>query len=224
MSDVFLSYSTKDKVIAGNAQRALARYGLDGFLAHESIQVSSEWQKRILQELNQCKMLIAVVTDEFSKSDWTGHEIGMAMQRKIVIAPIMIDKFMPKGFLAGFQAEQLDSSIALSSIRYPEVTINKILLDAISQHPTFALSIIDNLIAGIRDASSFDYAGYIAEVLAACGNLIGSKADWVFEYCLRNGQVYDSGSARPFLKSIWEQNVTHMNDDLKPRVLKKFEF
>ena len=47
---VFMSYQTADKLIAARIAALLARLGYPAFMAHEDIEVSTEWREHILSQ------------------------------------------------------------------------------------------------------------------------------------------------------------------------------
>ena len=75
--EVFLSYHHKDKTLAGKIKKRLDTLGFDAFLAHEDIDVSVESNREILRRLESCSVLIAIVTRNFSRSEWTNQEVGI---------------------------------------------------------------------------------------------------------------------------------------------------
>ena len=68
---LFLSYSHKDKRIAGAIKEAFNHYGMEAFLAHEDIQIGQDWRNTILNNLKQFDVFVAVISKNFTESDWT---------------------------------------------------------------------------------------------------------------------------------------------------------
>lgn len=63
---LFISYSYKDKKLAGELKEALGEeYGFQVFLAHETISVSTKWEKEIMRNLRNCDALVALLTKSF---------------------------------------------------------------------------------------------------------------------------------------------------------------
>jgi hypothetical protein len=111
---VFLSYSTKDKVLARQIKIHISRKGYSVFLAHEDLKISQEWISEIRKELRLCDVYVALLTENFRKSEWTDQEAGYALSRskrkekKCVILPITVHPIKsPHGFLKAFQALRL---------------------------------------------------------------------------------------------------------------------
>ena len=70
----------------------LANYGIASFVAHKDIEPMWEWELEIRRALFSMDFLIALLTEEFSNSNWTDQEIGVAYGRRIPIIPIRIGK------------------------------------------------------------------------------------------------------------------------------------
>jgi hypothetical protein len=106
---VFISYSTTDKIIARKVKDILNEYSIEGFLAHEDINVSQEWKDRIIQELSESNVLVPLLSESYKKSDWAPQEIGMAFARgnDIVFIPLLLDTTIPFGFISHIQGKRL---------------------------------------------------------------------------------------------------------------------
>src|SRR5258706_15187652 len=81
----FLSYSGKDRKLAGELKEGLEACGLSVFLAHEDIEPSVEWQTRILAELSTVDVFLPLLTSNFRESLWTDQESGVAVGRRCII-------------------------------------------------------------------------------------------------------------------------------------------
>jgi len=105
---IFLSYSSLDKKLAGKIHIYLQNeFGIEVFLAHHDIKPATSWIDEIKKNLYKCNVLIALLTENFYKSEWTQQEIGFALCRNIFIIPINAGE-IPKGFLNIVQAIRLD--------------------------------------------------------------------------------------------------------------------
>ena len=105
--EVFLSYNTADRSLAGKIGKQLEALGFAAFLAHEDIEVSVEWRAEILRHLDSCSGLIAIVTENFSRSKWTNQEVGIAMGKgKPVVSLVFGESGILPGFLESLQGIQ----------------------------------------------------------------------------------------------------------------------
>ena len=105
-AEVFISYSSKDKVLAGDIKRLLEKHdGIRCFLAHDDIIPGSEWEKEILSNLETCQVFLSLQTDNLTHSYWCQQESGFLLPRKIPVIPIVPDGVgKPVGFHAKYHA------------------------------------------------------------------------------------------------------------------------
>jgi hypothetical protein len=99
---IFISYSTKDKDNVGDLAAQLEMWGYDVFRAHDSIEISKSWRQAILKQIRERPFFIAFLTADFSQSEWTDQEIGIAIATKRKIIGLQLDA-KPYGFLADYQ-------------------------------------------------------------------------------------------------------------------------
>jgi len=100
---LFLSHISKDKVKATRLKDCLASYGISGFVAHEDIHPTLEWQSEIERALQTMDGFIAIHTPGFSNSFWTQQEIGFAVGRGTKIISFRMGED-PTGFISKQQA------------------------------------------------------------------------------------------------------------------------
>ena len=81
MLRAFLSHSALYKGFVHEVAEALKSYGICGFVAHDSIEVTREWRSEIERALNTADMLVGFVHPEFVVSAWTNQEVGWAHGR-----------------------------------------------------------------------------------------------------------------------------------------------
>jgi len=104
---VFLSYSTRDKRLAGEIKRGLVDCDLDVFMAHEDLTPSALWVEEILRNINNCDAFVPILAEHFRGSMWTDQESGQALAKGKLIIPLMFSD-SPHGFLGRFQAKKVD--------------------------------------------------------------------------------------------------------------------
>lgn len=100
---LFISHVSKHKKRVGELKDALAAYGVQGFVAHEDIQPTQDWQSEIETALNTMHGMAAIVTPEFKDSEWTDQEVGYALGRGIKLIAVKAG-CLPHGLLARQQA------------------------------------------------------------------------------------------------------------------------
>ncbi len=100
----FISYNSADRSKAERLKVCLEEYCIESFVAVRDIRQSQEWQKAIEEALFRADILIALLSEDFSNSDWTDQEVGVGIGRKIPIYPIKLGSDNPHGFLQKYQA------------------------------------------------------------------------------------------------------------------------
>ena len=81
----------------------LSDYAISGFVAHEDIHPTLEWQSEIERALHAMDAFIAIHTLGFSQSLWTQQEIGFAVGRGVKIISLKMGED-PTGFISKHQA------------------------------------------------------------------------------------------------------------------------
>ncbi len=126
--EIFISYSHRDKVLAGELDSILKDRGFRTFLAHNHIEVSKDWRLEILKHLLSCQIFVAVITSSFNDSDWTHQEVGHSLGLDKMIISLMRGGRL-KGFLESRQALMVEKDDA-------KAIVEKI-LDCIKEKPEF---------------------------------------------------------------------------------------
>lgn len=100
---LFISHTSKDKDKATRLRDCLAPYHIAGFVAHQDIYPTAEWQIEIERALINMDAFLAIHTVGFSQSFWTQQEVGFAVGRGVKIISFKMDED-PTGFISKRQA------------------------------------------------------------------------------------------------------------------------
>lgn len=100
---MFISHISEHKDKATRLKTCLAPHGISGFVAHEDIVPTLEWQIEIERALRSMDAFIAIHTKGFSRSIWTQQEIGFAYARGVKIISLKMGED-PTGFISKQQA------------------------------------------------------------------------------------------------------------------------
>lgn len=99
----FISHIAIHKEKAKRLKDTLAPYHIAGFVAHEDITPTFEWQKEIERALFTMDAMLTIHTQGFSGSVWTQQEIGFALGRGVKVVALRMEED-PKGFISKDQA------------------------------------------------------------------------------------------------------------------------
>jgi hypothetical protein len=89
MSDVFISYSRKDKEFAETLHTALETSGKDAWIDWQDIPLTSEWWKEIEAGIEGADTFIFVISPDSVASKVCGEEIGHAVKHNKRLFPVV---------------------------------------------------------------------------------------------------------------------------------------
>lgn len=215
----FISYSSKDKEIAGIVKKYLSNLGIDSFLAHEDINPSLEWQVEIVNQLNICDIFVPLITDNFKDSDWTSQETGAAFIRDMDIIPISFylkdqTLVLPTGFISKYQTLKwmIDPGILSTFPRKIDSDIqNKI---------AYALKSKDNIVEKVRNcfinsfvnSFSFQEANNKSESISQLNPFGKQRLTILVLGYMLNEQINKAIKASELIKKLIEDNKTELDD------------
>jgi hypothetical protein len=210
----FISYSVAEKEFGGAVKQALGNRGVECFLAHEDILVSEEWKARILQELREANVFVAVLSANFKASEWCSQELGFIVSRpEVVIVPLSIDHTNPYGFISHLQGQYVPDETAILGI------IEDLLWRKVPH------GMIPIQIEQVRRAGSF--RGAEAAVRPLVPHFAIFTEQEVVDFAsaaVGNYEVWDAGLCRSaYLPRFVEVNGKRIPDALKKELKEKVE-
>lgn len=192
---VFISYSSEEKLLAGQIKRTLEGYGLSAFLAHDDIPPVCDWQDEISKNLKKCDVFLPILTQSFCESQWCDQETGMAFALDKFIIPLKVDT-APYGFINKIQACKLD-------VDNPKRTCQEII--KVLKDKQFSDRVFDCLVRDLASAPSFDWANDTIKELTKYEKFNKEQINQIIRAAIRNNQFRLSRKGKPFLKSIIEK-------------------
>ena len=99
---LFVSHISSFKVNVSHLKDALLPFGISSFVAHEDIEPTKEWMIEIEKALVSMDAMVALIIPGFHESNWTDHEIGIAIGKQKLVIPIT-KEIDPYGFLSKYQ-------------------------------------------------------------------------------------------------------------------------
>lgn len=194
---VFVTYSSRDRVIAGNIRAELERYGLAVFLAHEDIQPTRVWRETILTNLRACDVFMLVLTENFPHSKWVDQETGIAFALEKFIIPLKLD-IDPYGFIEQYQALKMD-------LRTYRVSCKRI-IDLIGERDELSEALKDCVIRSFLDSNTYDQANRRASMLLDFGPYTKAQLNEIVRGSARNNQIYQGFTARDVVAKLRAQH------------------
>jgi hypothetical protein len=194
---IFISHISEEKVLAKEVSDCLLRFGLHGFVAHEDIRVSREWQHEIERALGSAQIFVGLVSSGFSASSWTQQEVGWALGRNLPIVMVRLGED-PTGFPAKVQYESAFGGDAFKAA--------SVVCMQISQLPSFGPPLVERMVTALRDAHSYVEARDAAQVFDQMGHLSPELLDALEAAYLGNNEIYPYHVGAKVLEGVFERN------------------
>lgn len=90
--DVFISYSTKDKVVADDVCSTLENSGIKCWIAPRNIQPGTPYARAIINGITSAKILLLVLTPDSNDSEHVINEVDIAFNAKKTIIPFFAEE------------------------------------------------------------------------------------------------------------------------------------
>jgi hypothetical protein len=180
---LFLSHVSSHKMEVSSLKDELNIYGISGFVAHEDIEPTIEWENEIFHALNSAQALVALLTPDFHNSKWTDQEVGIALGRGLLVIPVGLG-VDPYGFMARKQA------MRGSFEKIEQLTID--LVDVLLKHGTTSKPICEALVLSFEKASLFINARKVSQMIVRTNNFTQEQLSRIQQACKNNDQVAKS--------------------------------
>ena len=154
---VFISYSSKDKEMAGEIAAILSILRMRPFLAHDDIEAGEQWREAVREAIRECDMLVALVTPNFRESKYTEQEVGAAWGLKKPVRAILTDDEGLSGFITDWQGARYNG--------YPPAAAGEIMRFALSERHGRE-NVADMLVERLAESESYRESEYLAFFLA----------------------------------------------------------
>jgi len=89
MSTVFISYSHKDRALADGLTSVLSKLSIDYFQDVKDIDLGEAISARVREELDNCAVVLVILSPSSLKSHWVPYEIGHASALGKVVLPYL---------------------------------------------------------------------------------------------------------------------------------------
>jgi hypothetical protein len=97
--DVFISYSSKDKLVADRVCHALEAQGERCWIAPRDIPYGADWQEAIMSALAGAGAMVLVFTGNTNESAHVRREVSAALEAGAIVIPLRTEEATPQGAL-----------------------------------------------------------------------------------------------------------------------------
>lgn len=103
--DIFISHSSKDKVIADAVCAVLEANGISCWIAPRNINPGQEWAEAIVKAVKSSRAMVLIFSDNANQSKDVAKEILLAINSDIEILPLKIEAAEPKDTMQYYLAD-----------------------------------------------------------------------------------------------------------------------
>lgn len=202
---IFLSHLAEERKFVGEVSDELKRIGLSSFVAHDDIDVSTEWQREIERALRTADVLVGLAHPDFTNSFWAQQEIGWALGREIPVLLIGLGE-IPKGFPARHQSPMLNAQnswLVASTIAV-----------WLSRNTGWGEAVANALVHDLKQATSFLEGDAAAKRLNEIGKLSPSILDAIENAYLSNDQLYAGHIGAKIVEQILKKHSRRLPREL----------
>ena len=217
MIAAFLSYSHRDKKLAGLIKEELDSYGFDTFLAHDDLVPSVEWQKTIVRRLKDSQVFLPLLTDSFAESDWTDQETGVAVALGKIIVPMKVT-INPYGFISKYQAQSFAG--AMDGKSFDRSLISEAcwkIVKTLASNKKIADAIRSGVIEAFGSSKSFAQASENAKKVRGLEPFSADQMNEIVRHAGRNSQIYGGWDARNYVNSLIQRHGKDVDRSLAKR-------
>jgi hypothetical protein len=93
--DVFISYSSKDKIAADALCATLEAHGIPCWIAPRNISYGSDYGEAIVDGINESRVMVLVFSSHANTSPHIKREVDRAVSKSLTIIPIRIEDVAP---------------------------------------------------------------------------------------------------------------------------------
>jgi TIR domain len=101
-SQVFISYSSKDKAIADTICQWLESGGIPCWMAPRNIEFGSDWTEAIMRGIAACRVFVLVFSENANGSGHVRREVAKAFSLGLQVIPFRIQDTLPQSSLSYF--------------------------------------------------------------------------------------------------------------------------
>lgn len=199
---IFASHLSAQRALVGQVRDALTSWGVQLFVAHDSIEPDMEWQLEIERALSSCHAGVAFLFPGFQSSLWCDQEVGWILGRAIPCLALRFQGQDPYGPLGRKQALAIPDS-------HTAVQIASAILDWLETKSSIRPHLNSSLVEALKRSKSFNQTDHVWARIAKASDLQAAQVAGLLTAIRDNDQVYNANGGfghepRPYKELVLE--------------------
>lgn len=220
-NDVFISHSHSDLELAIELKKRLRILGFVGFVAHEDIEPTREWQEEILAALKRCCGLVVISSQAARESAWVNQEIGAVVGSGRPVFSIK-SGCAPWAMLYPYQSVPWRRPPPLADGKVPDRALLESTVPPLNHAlERVKLSTSSHLVEGLGATHSFEEARIVAQLLRAREQLKAAEALRLSYLILTNDNIAGCWEAQRQLPHLLRPHRDHLPDSTIRRLVQE---
>lgn len=203
---IFASHLAREREFVGDVAKVLGQYGVELFVAHDSIQMDADWQPEIAGALSRCHAGVAFVHKGFKESAYCQQEVGWLLGRQVPMARYISGE-SPAALLSQKQGKPIHGLDA--------VEVAAEILEYVRRKPELHGSFTSSLSHALLDSPNFRATNHIWAVLPDDWPLTPKQAETLVLAAETQDQVYWAGYRERIANRLAEEpGAAHLSERL----------
>lgn len=182
---LFASHLASQKALVGEVGTHLARWGINLFVAHDSIEPDLEWQAEIEKALRECHAGVVFLFPKFIESRWCDQEVGWLLGREVPCYALKFQGEDPYGPLGKKQAFTVRDGMTSADIADAVVMWAR-------TKPALASPLSASLVEALKSSGSFNRTDRVWALLHSATGLGANEVAGLLTAIRDNDQVYNA--------------------------------
>ncbi len=180
---IFASHLSEQRALVGQVGNELRDWGVQLFVAHDSIEPDQEWQVEIEQALSLCHAGVAFLFPNFVCSPWCDQEVGWLLGRGVPCLALKFQGQDPYGPLGRKQALPIADSLTASQIA-------ESVLNWLQSKPELKSHLNSSLVQALKSSRRFNRTDQVWARLCSAEGLPAAEVAGLLTAIRDNDQVY----------------------------------